>query len=590
MYNEMNHPKSVKAEAVFHQGEKRIKLVFDYDARLIQMVKAIPGSKWSSTMNAWHVPNNGEYLKVLRGEVEEKVEVEVEEKDKVKEKVKVKEKGEGDGWYLKVYADTMQLKRLSPSTQAVYSEFFDGFVNRYHQEKIETFTFQQIYGYIKDQAQHLGYTRRKQMIASIKFYYERVLGRDKMYFNLGKDVITVNVPIHIPFVTIKKILERVKSPHDKLILFLAYHINLTPKEIVNLKTEDHISARLEANTFGNKVVKKYLHDLWATHLETLQPLKYLLEINGKPIDALHLRKRVYKLLMYYKIEEIYTYQLDFALDQNDLSAITKRIYSNMFMYFLESFGYKHPTEIANEEIKEFLLLTGRKSPAYQNSVISAIRFCYKAIYNRTIDDRYLVRPFTGSKLPDVLDKDEIAAIYRQLENSKHRLLISLIYSSGLRRSEAQALETRDLNLKAGQLFVRDAKGNKDRITVLSGKLTVLLKTYLAQYKPKRYLFEGDRPGEVYSYSSMSNVLKAAAKSAGIRRRVHLHMLRHSFATHCLEQGMDIRYVQELLGHYNLKTTERYTHITTVAMHKLKSPFDDLDITNEGSIFKRASPP
>jgi site-specific recombinase XerD len=262
----------------------------------------------------------------------------------------------------------------------------------------------------------------------------------------------------------------------------------------------------------------------------------------------------------------------------------------MFLHFLQSFHYKHPGTISNEEIKEFLLLTGRKSESYQNGMISALKFCYKMAYNRDIYERYLVRPRVGLHLPDVLDPDEIVAIYHQLENKKHKLLISLIYSAGLRRSEARNLKLTDLNIKAGQVFVREAKGNKDRLTVLSGKLIGLLKDYLAEFKPIKYLFEGDRLGEPYSFTSMGNVLKDAAKSAGIRRRVHLHMLRHSFATHCLEQGTDIRYVQVLLGHFNLKTTERYTHLTTIGMKKLKSPFDYLDINENGPIFKHGLSP
>jgi site-specific recombinase XerD len=217
-------------------------------------------------------------------------------------------------------------------------------------------------------------------------------------------------------------------------------------------------------------------------------------------------------------------------------------------------------------------------------MISALKFCYKLVYNRDINEQYLVRPKAGQHLPDVLDRDEIMAICNQLENKKHKLLISLTYSAGLRRSEVQELKMNDLNLKSGQLFIRECKGNKDRITVLSGRLAGLLKSYLEEYKPKKYLFEGDIPGEKYSFTSMSSALKDAAKSAGIKRRVHMHMLRHSFATHCLEQGMDVRYVQELLGHYNLKTTERYTHLTTIAMKKLKSPFDNLDFNNNTSIF------
>ena len=183
----------------------------------------------------------------------------------------------------------------------------------------------------------------------------------------------------------------------------------------------------------------------------------------------------------------------------------------------------------------------------------------------------------GKHLPDIFEKDEIVAIYTCLENKKHRFLIMLIYSAGLRRSEAQNLKIRDVNFKSNILFIRSAKGKKDRVTIIPGGLKELMNEYLKEYNPKVYLFEGDKPGEKYSFSSMNNVLKSAAKKAGIKHRVHLHMLRHSFATHSLENGMDIRYVQELLGHVNLKTTQRYTHMTSIALHRLKSPFEYLQL-------------
>jgi site-specific recombinase XerD len=268
----------------------------------------------------------------------------------------------------------------------------------------------------------------------------------------------------------------------------------------------------------------------------------------------------------------------------DLSGYTKRAYVTLFMNFVNYFGCKHPMEISNEEIKKFLLTTGHKSGSYQANMVSALKYCYKTVFGRVVPGSYLVRPKMGHHLPDVLATGEIVSIYNALLNKKHKLLVALIYSAGLRRSEIQALKLADINLKAGQILVHEAKGRKDRITILPDKLQKLIREYFAEYKPKKYLFEGDKPGEKYSFSSMTAVFKSAARSAGIRRRVHLHMLRHSFATHSLEQGMDIRYVQELLGHNNLTTTQVYTHITSIARQKLRSPFDSLDFGEKNNIF------
>lgn len=579
--------KSIAIAEVFHSGEKRIKLIFEYNTELIDLIKKIPGSRWSKTMNAWHIPYRCDYKQFIHQYFESDCPKQKEIKTRPEPAKLIATVPEDN--YLKIYDDSMKLKRLSLTTQQVYGQYFGEFVAHYNHQPINDLTFSQLYYYIKTRAQTLGLTRRRQMIAAIKFYYEKILLRPKMFFNLGKQISVVVMPVHISFYTIKNLIVHIKSPHDKLLLFLAYHINLTPKEIAGLKitNEDKKHVGFRVNNNANAI--DYLHELWIAHIQNLNPRQYLFELNGNCMDGQKIRKRVYKLLQYYQLEEIYQEQVKGALDENDLSASTRRAYQSMFLYFIKGFGYKHPTEITNEEIKEFLLLTGQKSASYQNNMISSLKFCYKAIYNREINERYLVRPQTGTRLPDVLDREEVVAIYHKLDNLKHKLLITLIYSAGLRRSEAQDLELKDVHFKTGQLFIRDAKGNKDRITVLSGRLKGLMNAYLEQYKPARYLFEGDHKGEKYSFSSMAMVLKGAAKSAGIRRRVHLHMLRHSFATHCLEQGMDIRYVQELLGHFNLKTTERYTHMTTVALQNLKSPFDHLDMGQQDPVVRRGSP-
>jgi site-specific recombinase XerD len=145
----------------------------------------------------------------------------------------------------------------------------------------------------------------------------------------------------------------------------------------------------------------------------------------------------------------------------------------------------------------------------------------------------------------------------------------------LRRKEVQNLKPGDADIKRKMIFIKNGKGKKDRYSILSSMLAELMQEYLEKFQPKQYLFEGDKPGEKYSFTSMALILKRAAKRAGINKRVHMHMLRHSFATHLIEGGTDIRYVQELLGHNNLKTTERYTHVTNNALNLIKNPVDNL---------------
>jgi len=580
---------TVYIKEVRHREQRRIKLVFKYSEGLIKKIKKLPDCRWSRTMRCWHIPYRNDYReylsKILPG-IRFKSEQDIQltrksvnkmalpdnKKNELKSGVNNKNKA-----LLKVYTDTMVLKRLSSSTQKVYSEFFKEFSDYYYETNIDKLDYQRIFKYIKKKAENLGYTRRKQMIAAIKFYFEQVLKREKMYFNLGKQIKPVLTIVHIPFYRIIRIFHNIKPPNDRLLLFLSYYLNLTPQEVSTLKTTEYKNLYNHYHIVNNPVCREYYNTLVSEHTKLIRGTEYLYEDGNLPLNATRIRNKVYNLLKHYKLEEIYIYQLKIVLESTDFSDSTKRNYLCAFMSFLKSFEFSHPTLIDNKKIKEFLLLCSQKSEAYQNNMINSIRFFYKIAYNREISGQYLVRPRMGKHLPDIFEKDEIVAIYTCLENKKHRFLIMLIYSAGLRRSEAQNLKIRDVNFKSNILFIRSAKGKKDRVTIIPGGLKELMNEYLKEYNPKVYLFEGDKPGEKYSFSSMNNVLKSAAKKAGIKHRVHLHMLRHSFATHSLENGMDIRYVQELLGHVNLKTTQRYTHITSIALHRLKSPFEYLQL-------------
>lgn len=151
----------------------------------------------------------------------------------------------------------------------------------------------------------------------------------------------------------------------------------------------------------------------------------------------------------------------------------------------------------------------------------------------------------------------------------------MIYSCGLRRSELLNLKPADIDSKRGIVIIRQSKGKKDRITPLSSKILILLRTYYEEYRPSTWLFEGQIKNNKYSDRSLEEVLKKSVKLAGINKPVTLHWLRHSYATHLLESGTDLRYIQELLGHNSSKTTEIYTHLSTKSIQQIKSPFDDL---------------
>lgn len=261
------------------------------------------------------------------------------------------------------------------------------------------------------------------------------------------------------------------------------------------------------------------------------------------------------------------------------SESTIKTYISMFTEFLIFYPDIHPKEISEEQIKDYLLylVNDKKvSSSYQNQSINAIKFYLEQICGGERKEYFIDRPIKEFKLPNVLSEEDIGRIFKEVTNLKHKALLYTIYSSGLRISEALNLKVTDIDSKRKIIFIRGAKGKKDRVSVLSEKLIEVLREYYKKYKPKEYLFEGEKGGQ-YSARSANLVLKKASLKAGIRKTISIHTLRHSFATHLLERGTDLRYIQNLLGHSSSKTTEIYTHVTKPGFDKIKSPLDNLDL-------------
>ncbi len=245
--------------------------------------------------------------------------------------------------------------------------------------------------------------------------------------------------------------------------------------------------------------------------------------------------------------------------------------------FISAFRHKKPEDITKEEINAYILNLIRKkkiSNAQQNQRISAIKFYYEKVLGREKTMYQLDRPRKTRALPKVLSEKEVLAILSNTTNLKHKAILATIYSAGLRRSELIGLRKQDIHTDRSMIYIRSAKGNKDRNTVLASSLEKLLHQYLISYKPNYWLFEGvDR--KQYSATSIARILDRAVQKAGIERKVTPHMLRHSFATHLLEQGLNLRYIQSLLGHASPKTTQIYTHVSKAHLAKIKSPLDTI---------------
>ena len=254
---------------------------------------------------------------------------------------------------------------------------------------------------------------------------------------------------------------------------------------------------------------------------------------------------------------------------------TIRTYTIMFEGFMAYFSDKKVDELTSEDImkyQNYLVKEKKVSISTQNQAINAIKLYYEKILGIAKMDLKIERPFKEKKLPDIISEMEVLKLLKATNNIKHKAIIAVLYSSGLRRGELINLRKRDIVYDKRIIFVRGGKGRKDRTTILAENTVLILQQYMNLYKPDYWLFEGMHKKH-YSPTSVLAILRKASKRAGLNKNVRPHMLRHSFATHLLEQGVDLRYIQSLLGHSSPKTTEIYTQVRSHSLAKIKSPFD-----------------
>jgi site-specific recombinase XerD len=266
------------------------------------------------------------------------------------------------------------------------------------------------------------------------------------------------------------------------------------------------------------------------------------------------------------------------LETRRYSLHTARNYVHHFSRFIRHLSDKKLTDVNENDIRQYihLIVKSGKSASYQNIAINAIKFYYEQVLDMPQRFYEIDRPAKERKLPLVLSEEEVRKILTVTTNIKHKAILATIYSCGLRLSELLALRIADIQSDRHQVIIRNAKGRKDRATLLSDKTLNLLRTYYRTYRPVEYLFEGG-PSKPYSAKSVQSILRSALAKAGIRKNATPHTLRHSFATHLLENGTDLRYIQTLLGHNSAKTTEIYAHVSTKYIREIRSPIDNLNL-------------
>ena len=301
--------------------------------------------------------------------------------------------------------------------------------------------------------------------------------------------------------------------------------------------------------------------------------KYKSKSNNTPVKVDDFRKR--KLINGYRTcPESYLQKLEvkhYALN-------TAKTYIQLFEKFINHYKDKELKSIDENDIRLYMqqLVHQEKSHSYINQMINSIKFYYEVVLQMPNRFYSIERPRKRESLPKVISLEEVRSIIENTNNIKHRCIVSLLYSAGLRRSELLNLKPEDIDSKRMVITVKNGKGNKDRQTILSQSVLKDLRQYYLEWKPKTYLFEG-KSGEQYTGSSISKIIYNASNKAKIRKRVTPHMLRHSFATHLLENGTDLRYIQVLLGHSSTRTTEIYTQVAINNIKTIKSPIELLNL-------------
>jgi site-specific recombinase XerD len=260
----------------------------------------------------------------------------------------------------------------------------------------------------------------------------------------------------------------------------------------------------------------------------------------------------------------------------NLADRTIATYVDRVAAFARHFGTS-PEHLGHDHIRAFLLHLVEQGASWAtfNQTRSAVRFLYRVTLKRGWVDDGVACVKTPRKLPVVLSLDEVAQFFADIGNLKHRAILLTAYAAGLRLSEVVALRVEDIDSRRMVLRVRQGKGRKNREVMLSPRLLTVLRLYWQAERPGDYLFPGRHPDRPISPSCVQKICKSTLKASGLKKRISPHSLRHSFATHLLEAGADVRTIQVLLGHSHLSTTARYTHISSARLHGTASPLDRL---------------
>jgi site-specific recombinase XerD len=570
----------VQLKKIFHRGSYQIGIFIGFDEDLKIKVKSL-GARWSQTNKCWYVLYNKLNYNLIKrtfGEVkvitEENITLQSEPAEIQHETVHIAE----------------QIGEISPSTadehKGLLPEYaseivLNGSIGKYWVLKVPfrkdiTKKLMEIKGVYWNKSQKAFFVLRHIIV---KNKVEALLGIGTIfpaeYFNLNNVISNNNTFIELN-----------AFPPDKRWMLLgcppiAYLIDQVKRWEGSRFSKSNNAYVLNATPAMFQNVQKLATELNIPIHNNL-PDKYL-----SKTKALNRKTTAFNNLKEQLLEQVpvaaqtYTIALlDYLMAMN-YSANTTRNYTQSFNLFLRVNHYQNPDTLTEKQIVKHLagMTEEGLSAASLNMLINALQYYYRTVLKRDSFEIKLPRPRREHHLPNVLTMEECMRIFSYVDNPKHKLLLLLGYGAGLRRSEIVTLRWEDIQFEEHKIHIKQSKGNKDRIVMLPYSIVTYLKHYHTLTPSDDWVFPGQYKGEALSASTVQKVMKNAVTKAGLEKKVTVHTLRHSFATHLLEGGTDIRYIQQLLGHSSIKTTMIYTHISPKATKKIISPLDQLPIAS-----------
>lgn len=541
---------------VNHRQEARYKLEFAYDTGIAAVIKHMKGAAWSQTHKAWLLPQTDEALAELH------------------------EKFINQQLVLAFDTETMQIiQPATPKADAVESSAVTSLPANRKRIKIEVIGRKIILQMPKNEAD-------VKFITSLR------------YSRWNKQLFCWEIPDYPGNIDLIK--DYFGGRIDELLLHEKYTVSLN-NETYSLGLNELLIIKTSGNRlrliFGFKqdlikLIKTFAYHSWDAHNKWwtipysdkyLSQLQEFAAQTGLKISYEEV-KTVGGGIKRQSAFDIPNYRecpAEMVLKMKELrySERTIKVYKAAFEEFINHY-HKYDVKVISEpqiiSFLRYLVMERKVSTSYQNQSINAIKFYYEKVLGSQRKFYFIDRPKKEQTLPTVLSEDEVVRLFRSVDNLKHKCILMLAYSAGLRLGEIVRLRMIDIDRERMQIRIEQSKGKKDRYAKLSVKFSIILDRYIKEYEPADFVFEGASGGE-YSASSIQNIIRAAVQKAGIHKHTTMHTLRHSFATHCLENGVDLRYIQSMLGHSNSKTTEIYTHITTKGFDQIKSPMDNLDI-------------